>query len=198
MNYYPINLDVRNKQCTVIGGGNVASRKIKTLLECGAIINVVSIDFNKKLQNLSNNKKINLSKKKYEETDIKDAFLVIGATNNNDLNTKISIDAKKNKTLCNIADCPQKSDFILPAFLQRGYLVLSISTSGASPAFAKKMREKFEIEFGKEYGTFLNLMMHIRKKLLAQKHSPEEHKPLFEKIIEHNIPKLIKKKKKLR
>ena len=193
MNYYPINLDIKNKNCLVVGGGDVGTRKVKTLLKCGAKVIVVSIEFSTYLKKLSEkNKNIILHTKKYDNADMKDIFLVIGATNNNELNSQIAFDAKKNKILCNIADCPSKCEFILPAFIESGDLVITISTSGASPAFAKKIRKSFEKEFGEEYGLFLKLMRKIREKLLKEKHFPEEHKPLFEAFIKENIEKLIK------
>ena len=193
MKYYPVNLDLNNKQCLVVGGGRVAKRKIKTLLKCRAKVTAVSIKFLKEIEELEKeDKNLILKQKKYDIDDIKDMFLVIGATDIQELNSEISINAKNEKVICNIADCPSKCDFILPAFIERGDLVLSISTSGSSPAFAKKMRKNFETEFGLEYEIFLELMKKIRLKLLAEKHSPEEHKPLFEAFIEQDIIKYIK------
>ena len=87
------------------------------------------------------------------------------------------------KILCNIADRPKICDFIFPSIVNRGDLIIAISTSGKSPAFAKKMRKDLEKEFGNEYAEFLRLMGAIRNKLLSRNHEPEAHKHLFENLI---------------
>jgi precorrin-2 dehydrogenase/sirohydrochlorin ferrochelatase len=112
---------------------------------------------------------------------------VIGATNDEDLNRRISADAAAFNLLCNIADRPEKCNFILPAIVQRGDLVLTVSTSGKSPALAKKLRSDLEKQFGEEYAWMLKLMGAIRRRLLAQAHAPEAHKPIFEKIVHSEI-----------
>jgi precorrin-2 dehydrogenase/sirohydrochlorin ferrochelatase len=98
--------------------------------------------------------------------------------------------------LCNIADRPDVCNFILPAIVNRGDLVISISTSGKSPAFAKKLRKELEKQFGVEYAEFLRLMGAIRKKLLSEKHEPEAHKHLFEQLIKSDLVEMIKNNRK--
>ena len=122
-------------------------------------------------------------------------FLVIGATDNEELNRQISSDADHLNTLCNIADRPEICNFILPSIVQRDDLVITISTSGKSPALAKNLRKKLQSQFGKEYGIFLKLMGAIRKKLLNQSHEPEAHKYLFEKLIAADLIAMIQKGK---
>jgi precorrin-2 dehydrogenase/sirohydrochlorin ferrochelatase len=119
-------------------------------------------------------------------------FLVIGATDNPELNLQIHTEAERVGMLCNIADRPEVCNFILPAIVNRGDLIIAISTSGKSPAFAKMMRKNLEKEFGTEYAEFLQLMGGIRNKLLNQDHEPEAHKPLFEKLIQRDLVKMIK------
>jgi precorrin-2 dehydrogenase/sirohydrochlorin ferrochelatase len=123
-------------------------------------------------------------------------LLVIGATDNEELNRRISADARDRKVLCNIADRPEICDFILPSIVHRGDLIIAISTSGKSPAFAKKLRKDLEKKFGNEYAEFLRLMGAIRSKLLSADHAPEVHKDLFEKIITQGLLELIRNGKK--
>lgn len=196
MRYYPINLDIKNRNCLIIGGGTVGSRKAFRLLDCGALVTVVSLKFTNKLDKFSDNHNLVLKKKPFHQSDLKGMFLVIGATDNEELNHQISTEAEKNNILCNIADRPRVSNFILPAVVNRGDLVIGISTSGKSPAFAKKLRQQLETEFGDEYAVFLRLMGGIRKTLLRKKHEPEAHKPLFEKIISENILQMITENRK--
>ena len=118
-------------------------------------------------------------------------FLVIGATDDEKLNKQISSDADGLNTLCNIADRPEVCNFILPSIVHRDDLVITISTSGKSPALAKKLRKALENQFGEEYGTLLHLLGAIRKKLLQQAHEPEAHKPLFEQLINSDLIVMI-------
>ena len=192
MRYYPVNLDIQNRKCLVVGGGSVGTRKVMTLLECGAVVTVVSSDVAEELLELAEKKMIELKRRPYESSDIDGMFLVIGATDNEELNWQINKDAEHQNKLCNIADRPEACNFILPSIVNRGNLVIAISTSGKSPAFAKKMRQDLEKEFGEEYDEFLQLMGAIRKKALSEKHEPEAHKHLFEQLINRGLVDMVR------
>jgi len=187
MQYYPIFVDIRGRNCLVVGGGDVGTRKVETLLECGASVTVVSIDATETLKRLAKDQCITLALRAYRSSDLDSKFLIIGATNDQGLNQQVSIDAEKRNLLCNIADRPAACNFILPAIVEQGDLVMAISTSGKSPAFAKKLRKDLEKQFGEAYAIFLNLMGAIRNRLLMENHAPEQHKPLFQKIIHSDI-----------
>ena len=144
MEYYPVNLDIKKRKCLVVGGGRVGTRKVLTLLDCGARVTVVSPDAKEKLIELANSGAITLEKRQYRETDLDGIFLVIGTTDDEELNHQISIAAEKHNMLCNIADRPKVCNFILPSIVNRGDLTISISTSGKSPALAKKLRMELE------------------------------------------------------
>lgn len=192
MKYYPINLNIKNRPCLVVGGGAVGTRKVITLLDCGARVTVVSPDPTTQLKNLAAEGSIQLKERPYQSDDVKKMFLIIGATNDERLNRQISTDAEHLSILCNIADRPEICNFILPAIVRRGDLTFAISTSGQSPALAKKLRLELETQFGKEYADFLRLMGAIREKLLSQAHEPEAHKPLFNELIDRDLIGLIK------
>jgi precorrin-2 dehydrogenase/sirohydrochlorin ferrochelatase len=192
MRYYPIYLDVQNRHCLVVGGGSVGARKISTLLDCGASVTVVSPRISAKLNELAKKTTLIIKKRPFQFSDLKDKFLVIGATDNQELNQQIHAEAERLGILCNIADRPEACNFILPSIVKKGDLVIAISTSGSSPAFAKKLRKDFEKQFGNEYAAFLELMGAIRKKLLAKNHKPEVHKPLFEQLINRGLVEMIK------
>ena len=183
MRYYPVSLDIDGKLCLVVGGGAVGTRKVETLVRCGAHVVVVSKAFTDELKAMAMKDPIILEERAYTPSDMDGKFLVIVATDDQVFNTQVSEDAEKACKLCNVADYPKACNFILPSIVQRGDMTLSISTSGKSPAFAKWMRRKLEAEFGEEYGQFLGLMGRIREKLLAEAHEPEVHKPLFEALI---------------
>ena len=195
MRYYPVHLDIKDRNVLVVGGGGVGTRKVKTLLDCGARVTVVSREVSDKLQALAAAGDINLEQRPYRSQDLNGMFLVIGATNDMKLNRQISNDAERLNTLCNIADRPEVCNFILPSIVRRNDLVITISTSGKSPAMAKKLRKALEKQYGEEYGTLLGLLGAIRKKLLSQAHEPEAHKPLFEQLINSNILEMIRENK---
>jgi precorrin-2 dehydrogenase/sirohydrochlorin ferrochelatase len=195
MKYYPIFLDVRDRNCLVVGAGEVGTRKAMGLARSGASVRVVSKKFSQRLGGVEG---VILEEKDYETSDLDTVFMVFAATNNNRLNLRIQKEAKEKHILCNIADCPDNSDFILPSVVERGDLVCAVSTSGASPALAKKIRRDLLQMFGPEYTDFLRLMGNLRKKLLEEGHDPLAHKKVFTALVEKQIPALIAAKDEAR
>lgn len=191
MQYYPVHLDIKNRNCLIVGGGAVGTRKVNTLLECGAHVTVVSPDPTSQLTRLASEESITLKTRAYRSDDLSGMFLVIGATDDETLNLQISKDAERAHILCNIVDRPEVCNFILPSIVRRGDLVITISTSGKSPALAKHLRQKLETQFGREYADFLLLMGAIRQKLLSQSHEPEAHKALFNQLIDSDLIQLM-------
>ena len=196
MRYYPVHLDIRDRHCLVVGGGSVATRKTETLLDCGAKVTVIGLQVSGTLQKLAQSGSIALKNRGYRSTDLQGIYLVIGATDNETLNQQISHDAEARNILCNIADRPEVCNFILPSIVHRGDLVITISTSGKSPALSKHLRKSLENQFGEEYDHFLQLMGSIRKKLLSKSHEPEAHKQLFNQLIDNGLLNLIRDGKK--
>ncbi len=196
MKYYPVCLDIKNRNCLVVGGGAVGTRKVKSLVDCGAKVQVVALTASAELEEMAAQGSILLEKRPYTEADLTGIFLVFGATSDMTLNNRISRDAEDRGILCNIADFPQACNFILPSVVQRDDLQIAISTSGRSPAFARHLRKNLEALFGSEYGDFLRLMGLIRNRLLAEEHAPEAHKPLFERLVSSELPELIRNKRR--
>lgn len=192
MQYYPVNLDVKDRNCLVVGGGRVGTRKVRTLLECGARVTVISPEATPELEVLAGQGQIRWHTRDYRASDLDDAFLVIGATDDQRLNLKIHQDADKAQRLCNIADQPDLCNFILPAIMRQGALMITVSTGGKSPAFAKHLRQQLEKHYGPEYGALLQLMGAIRQRLLAEEHAPEAHKTLFEQLIGGGLLEMIR------
>ncbi len=134
MRYYPVYLDLRERPCLIVGGGPVAERKALTLLEAGAEVTVVSPTLSRKLQDLSLSGKITHRAKKFEDKDISGEFLVIAATDSPQLNSAIGKTCGKMKVLVNVTAPPEESSFIVPSVVDRGDLLIAISTSGAPVA----------------------------------------------------------------
>ncbi len=194
MKYYPVYLDIKNKACLVVGGGDVGTRKVKTLLECGATATVVSPEATTELLKQAESGAISLKRRFFRTEDLEGMFLVIGATDDADLNHLLSREAFARNMLCNIADRPEACNFILPSIVNRGDLIIAISTSGTSPAFAKILRKELEKRFGPEYADFLRIMGYLRAKLLKTAHAPEAHKNLFEALIRSDLLRRVKNK----
>lgn len=192
MTYYPVNLDIEDRKCLVVGGGSVGTRKAGTLLGCGALVTVVGSTLSKKLLALSGAKGLTIESRPYRSSDLEGMFLVIGATDDRNLNGRISRDAGHRGILCNIVDQPDSCSFILPAVIRRGDLIISVSTSGRSPAMAKKLRQELENQFGEEYAEFLKLMGAVRHQLLSRTKASESHKVLFEELIRNGLFDLVR------
>ncbi len=183
MRYYPAFLDLKNRPCLVIGGGQVGERKVKTLQSCGARVYLISRELSPYLKDEVEQDRINLLAPSYDAKYLEDMFLVIGATDDPDLNKKISREALEHRLLCNIADDPEACNFILPSLVSRGDLTIAISTAGKSPALAKKIRRDLEDRFPEIYGRYLELLGQIRTLVLARKKPQEENQKIFEALI---------------
>lgn len=194
MKYYPIYLDVTDKRCVVIGGGDVAERKVERLLEFGACVVVVGKNLTRTLEGMKQEGRIEHINADYTVNRIDGAFLVIGATDSDDVNSAISRDAKQKGILVNIVDDPDKCDFILPSLFTRGDLLISISTGGKSPALAKKIRQEIEKHYGPEFRLLVSIMGTLREKLLKKGYSSDENKRLFESVVYSDILHHIQKK----
>lgn len=194
MKYYPIYLDITNKRCIIVGGGDVAERKAERLLDFGAHVSVVGKSLTPLLETMKREGRIEHVEADYDEAFLRDAFLVIGATDRDDINAKISRDCKNKGVLVNIVDDPEKCDFILPSIMQQGDLLIAISTGGKSPALAKKMRHELEKLYGPEYQTLVKVMGNLRERLVMKGQSSNENKQLFESVIHSDILQHIKDK----
>jgi precorrin-2 dehydrogenase/sirohydrochlorin ferrochelatase len=165
LKYYPVFLDIAGKKCIVVGGGDVASRKIARLLDCGARVCVVSPGLVPELEELKKDQLIEHIPDEYHVEYLNDAALVIGATDDERINASISLDAKARNLPVNIVDDPQKCDFILPSLIERGDLIIACSTGGQSPALARHLREELESVYGEEYAVLVSILGQLRTKM---------------------------------
>jgi precorrin-2 dehydrogenase/sirohydrochlorin ferrochelatase len=187
MAYFPINVDIRHRPCIVIGGGRVALRKAKGLLDCAGTVTVISPEVLDDLQTLADTGKLTLIKRGYQPGDLENAFLVIAATDDEQVQEAVHTEADQHNILLNVADVPKWCNFILPATVRRGDLAISISTHGQSPALAKRLRRELEQQFGTEYDLVLQLMGRLRPIVLAMNLGHEKNKIIFEQILHPNM-----------
>jgi len=165
--YYPVFLDTADKRCVVIGGGQVALRKVNTLLEYGAKIDVISPEICPELAGLLPTKleQIRIFPRHYRPGDLAGAFLAIVATDNHEINFQVAREARSQGVLVNVVDNAENSDFILPSLVRRGDVTIAVSTAGRSPALARKIRTRLERDFGEEYAILVKLVAEIRREL---------------------------------
>jgi precorrin-2 dehydrogenase/sirohydrochlorin ferrochelatase len=161
--YYPAYLDLRRKKCVVVGGGGVAERKVRSLLDADAAVVVISPDLTAALRGLVTKGKIRHIKRAYRKGDLKDAFLVIAATADQAVNDAVSKDAP---FLINVVDAPDLANFIVPAVIRSGPLNISVSTGGASPAIASSVRKEIESLYDRDFGRYLSFLARLRKKVM--------------------------------
>jgi precorrin-2 dehydrogenase/sirohydrochlorin ferrochelatase len=180
MRYYPIFLDLRGRHCTVVGGGLVAERKVKALLRAGASVHVISPTVTPRLAILAARKKIQHTPRAYRTADLEGPasapqegacgippVLVFAATDDPAAQRAVRKDAEAVRALVNAADDARESDFIVPASFVQGDLLVAISTSGASPALARRLRRQLQLTLGREYRTYLQFLREARKHVMA-------------------------------
>jgi precorrin-2 dehydrogenase/sirohydrochlorin ferrochelatase len=185
--YYPIALDMTDKRCVIVGGGAVAERKAERLLACGAHVTIVSRTLTQQLEDKKQANLLEHIKTDYKKQVLHGAFMVIGATDSDQVNERIAEDARALGILVNIVDDPAKCNFILPSLLQQGDLSIAVSTGGKSPALARKIKEDLRQDYGPEYETLLNIMGLIRKEILAQGRDSSANKALFETLAKSEL-----------
>lgn len=162
-----------------MGGGKISEGKIAGLLEAGAQIDVVAPEVTDKIALWARKKKIRLQRRPFRAADLRGMFLVVAATNSKKVHQSIYRQARVHGVLCNIVDVPPLCDFYYPAVVRRGQLQIAISTAGASPSLARRLREELEIAFGPEYADWLQRLSRERKKLLSKKMRSEERLQLL-------------------
>lgn len=150
-------LDVRGRQAIVIGGDRVAAEKAAALTACGARVDVLSSEFCAQLLEQAEQNQVTLRRKAYEPGDLAGAFVVIAATNDPQLIQAIWAETQERGQLVNIVDVPEYCTFIVPSVLRRGQLTIAVSTEGASPSLAKRVRQSLEELFPPAYGTYVQL-----------------------------------------
>jgi precorrin-2 dehydrogenase/sirohydrochlorin ferrochelatase len=184
MHYFPIFLDLKAHSCLVIGGGAVAERKVETLLKAHGHVTVISPTLTAHLRAWAAEGKLTLHERPYRSGDLQGFSLVFAATDDEALHEQVAAEARKIGAFLNVVDRPTLCSFIVPAVVSQGDLTLAISTGGASPALAKKIRRTLERSFGPEYDVALQLLARVRTQVTHTKLSPQERQRRFAALVE--------------
>jgi len=166
--YYPIYLNVSDRKCIVIGGGEIALRKVQILLEYGAEVDVISPELAPELIKLAQDNQISTFTREYKDGDLKKAFVAIAATDSDEINRQVAAEARRRSILINVVDDAKYSDFIVPSVMRRGDITITVSTSGKSPALARKLRMQIEDEIGDEYIALTELIAEVRSQIIKE------------------------------
>ena len=197
MPHYPINVNLAHRRCLVIGGGAVAERKVETLLEFGAEVVVIAPEISPGLSDLVSRRLIQHFASSYQSdlsdpTDPSDRpFLVFAATDDREVNKQVSADCQSRGILVNVADDPELCTFFVPANVRRGDLIVSISTSGKSPAMARWLRERLEATLGLEYGRLADILGALRSEVKAKYRDPGDRTQAYLRILNSDVLTLL-------
>ena len=189
--YYPVMLDLARVDCLVVGGGRVAERKVESLLEVGAKVTIIAPRVTDELAKLAQAGHVQHVRRPYSAGDVGPFRLVIAATDDARLNAEVAGEARRAGLLVNVVDCAPESNFIVPAVLRRGELVIAVSTAGASPAQARRIRERFEEEFGPEWGPYLGLLEEVRPLVLANWPAGLPRETVFQRLSAGPLRELL-------
>jgi precorrin-2 dehydrogenase/sirohydrochlorin ferrochelatase len=193
MSFYPVNLNLKDRLCLIIGGGKVAARKAQGLVNCEAQVTVISPTLISELDSMLQAGGLSWVKRNYQPGDLRGAFLVIAATDDELVQQQIYEEAEERGVLINVADVPARCNFILPATVRRGDLVISVSTGGKSPALAKLLRMELEKRFGPEYRILVDILGGLRPNVLSAGRSQAENEVLFRNIMHKDMIKWIER-----
>ena len=184
MKTYPIFAIIEDKPCLVVGGGAVGERKVADLMAAGARVTVVSRTLTPELAALAERGEIRYLPADFREAQVEGMALVMAATDDPEVNARVSAVAQARGIWVNVADAPEYCTFIVPAQVRRGDLTLAISTGGTSPALARQLREDLQQRFGPEYGPYLDLLQRVRTRLLTERRAHPDNGPLFHRLVQ--------------
>lgn len=183
MKTYPLFALIEDRPCLVVGGGQVGERKVLDLLAAGARVTVVSRDLTPRLTELASAGLIYGIQGDFLPEHLDGMILVVGATDDQEVNRKVSAAAQARGLFVNIVDAPELCTFIVPAQVSRGQLTIAVSTGGASPALARQVREELEHRFGPEYGRYLRVLQVVRDQVLARRRGHPDNPRLFQRLV---------------
>jgi precorrin-2 dehydrogenase / sirohydrochlorin ferrochelatase len=181
--FYIACLRLKGRRCVVVGGGDVGLEKVEGLLACDADVTLIAPEAHAELVQLALEGSINWERREYRPEDLEGSLIAIAATDDTDLNIRVFEDAEARAMLVNVVDVPPLCNFILPAIVRTGPLAVAISTAGASPALAKRMKREIGELFGEPYALLAILLNDARGWAKATLPTYQDRKEFFESIV---------------
>jgi siroheme synthase-like protein len=181
--FYIACLKLKGRRCLVVGGGEIGLEKVEGLLACDADVTLVAPEAHEELISLANERSIEWIERQYESGDLDGCLIAIAATDDTDINIRVFEDAERRAMLVNVVDVPPLCNFILPAIVRTGPLAVAISTAGASPALAKRMKREIAEIFGEPYADLAVLLNEVRGWAKGTLPTYQDRKEFFESIV---------------
>jgi siroheme synthase-like protein len=181
--FYIACLRLKGRRCLVVGGGDIGLEKVEGLLACDADVSLVAPEAHPALRELAEEGSIRWERRPYERDDLDGCLIAIAATNDTDVNIAVFNDAERRAMLVNVVDVPPLCNFILPAIVRTGPLAVAISTAGASPALAKRMKREIADLFGEPYADLAVLLNDARGWAKGTLPTYQDRKEFFETIV---------------
>ena len=191
--YYPAFLSIQDRPCLVVGGGQIAERKVKGLLDAEARITVVSPTVTPRLQRRIDKGQVTHLPREFQSSDLDGFYLLIAATDDMPLNRKVGIEGRNLGLIVNVVDDTPYCDFIAPSIVRRGDITFAISTGGASPALARWLRRQIEQQFPPEYSGLAKVMAKVRLQVRGEGHNVSPTR--WQKSIDDGFLSLIKQRR---
>lgn len=191
---FPIMLCLQGKRCLLVGGGEVASRKVDDLLVCGAQVQVVSPMISAAIEHYAAAGQIECHRRRFEDSDVQGMNMVISATDNEIVNQRVMSVCRDMGILVNVVDDPPKCDFFVPAVVRRGSLAISVSTEGKSPLLARQIKGQLQEEFGEEYGYLVEILGEARQIIKESIPDIEKRRKMFADLVEGSLLEVIREK----
>jgi precorrin-2 dehydrogenase/sirohydrochlorin ferrochelatase len=190
--YYPIFLDIENRNVVIIGGGNVCARKAETMMNYGAKVTIVSPEFTDEIEQWAKNGALQIKRKKYDEHDLEGANIVIASTDDQSVNEQIAADCRRRRIPVNVVDVTPLCEFIVPAIIEKGSVTLAVSTGGKSPALARTLKEDLQRMVGPEYAEVNDVLGTLRDSAKRVLPTDVDRKRFFDGIIARGILDMLR------
>jgi precorrin-2 dehydrogenase/sirohydrochlorin ferrochelatase len=185
--YYPVYLDIEERDVLIIGGGNVCARKAETMMKYGAHVTIVSPAFTDEIEAWATQGVLELRRKPYEETDLNGASIVIASTDDPCINARIARDCRRRKIPVNVVDVTHLCEFIVPAIVESGSIQIAVSTGGKSPALARTLKEDLQKFVGPEYDEVNQVLGSLRSGAKKTLPTDIDRKRFFDSIIAKGV-----------
>ena len=190
--YYPIYLDIENRDVVIVGGGNVCARKAETMMKYGARVIVVSPDFTEEIEGWAREGCLSLKRKRYDHGDLEGANIVIASTDDQQINEQIAADCRARRIPVNVVDVTPLCEFIVPAIIEKGSIQIAVSTGGKSPALARTLKEDLQRLIGPEYAEVNDVLGTLRDGAKRVLPTDVDRKNFFDGIVAAGILQMLR------